>query len=135
METKSYKDLFKNGYNFHFDVDGHHIHCYGSINSGKEILYIDEQVISEKRTFRRKSVTAFEIDNNNFEVEYNMVSMLKGELHCTLIKNGVHVETQIMTMSQEESKGAFWVGFWSFFAIGAIVGFFGATFILNWLGL
>ena len=137
MESKTYKELRAEGYNFHFDVDGHHIHSYGSSRSGKEIVYVDGEVVSERRSFRKRSQIEFLLDGDKYELEYHMISMFTGELHCTLIKNDVHVETQIIKLKdlkQQNSKD-FWKGFAVWFVIGAVCGFVGMRLLINVLGL
>ena len=137
METKTYKEIRKEGYNFHFDVDGHHIHSYGSSMSGKEIVYVDGEVVNERRSFRKRSQIEFYLGNNKYEIEYNMISLLTGELHCTLIKNGVHVETQICKLEdlKEQNPKAFWRGFITWFIIGAISGFVGMSLLIYFFDL
>lgn len=137
MKTKTYKELRKEGYNFHFDVDSHHIHSYGSSCSGKEIVYIDGEVVNERRSFKKHSQIEFYLEGDKYEIEYNMVSMFTGELHCTLIKNGVHVETQIIKLKdiKQQNNKEFWKGFAIWFVIGAISGFVAMRLLINVFGL
>lgn len=86
--------LLKNGFNFHFNVEGHDIHAWGSQFSGKEKVFVDGKTVSNKWGITRKSVHSFTLNGAIYELEFNMVSILTGELHCILIKDGVHVETQ-----------------------------------------
>ncbi len=86
--------LISKGYNFKFNVEGHEVHGWGSAKSGKEKVYLDGNLISSKWGLTKKSVHQFEVNNVSYEMEFNVVSLLTGELHCILIKNGVHLETQ-----------------------------------------
>lgn len=87
--------LMKNGFSFEFKDSGHEITCWGSSATGKEIVYLNGKQVSEKRNLlSRKSLHKFIHKGLTYEVEFNMVSILKSELHCILIRDGVHVETQ-----------------------------------------
>lgn len=104
MESKTYKELREEGYNFHFDIDGHHIHSHASSMSGKEIVYVDGEIVSERKSLKKHSRIELNLGENKYEIEFYMVSMFKGELHCILIKEGVHVEAQIITMNTDGKK-------------------------------
>lgn len=88
-ETVNYKD----GFSFDFTDAGHNISVHCSSISGKESVFVDDNLVCEKRSFRRKSSMEFMLSDDKYEVEFNVVDMLKGETHCTLIKNDVHVKT------------------------------------------
>ena len=88
-ETVSYR----NGFSYEFEDAGNVINVRCSSISGKETVYVNEVLVAEKRSFRRKSTLVFNIDEDSYEIEFNVVDMLKGETHCTLIKNDLHVKT------------------------------------------
>lgn len=94
-EVVSAGKLLKNGYRFCFQDGENTINCRGSSVSGKEIISLnDEQVSTNRNAFSRRSLHKFASGSHNYEVEFYMASLLKGELHCILIKDGVHVETK-----------------------------------------
>ena len=125
--------LFSDGFRFHFEVEGHQIEAWGSSKSGKESVTLDGNLVSEKRSLRRKSLHSFEHQGVLYEVEFNMVNLRTSELHCSLIKDGVHVDTQKVMPKSTSSKKEFFKGFFLWFGIGAISGFVGMTLLLNFL--
>ena len=87
--------LFKGGYNFSFQDGNNRIECWGSSVNGKEAVYVNGKLVSEFRNmFSRKSLHKFTVDGVPFEVEFNMVSIMRAELHCVVIKDGVHFQTK-----------------------------------------
>jgi len=84
---------YRDGFHFYFQYQAYTIHAFGSAILGKEIVYLDDKIVAEKRSFRSKSCLAFEIGKTPFEIEFNMVNSITGELHCSLIKDGAHLKT------------------------------------------
>lgn len=124
--------LFKDGFNFNFKVGDHLIHAWGSAKSGKELVHVDGQVVSDKRSFSRRSVHTFNLDNDSYEIEFQTVSLLTGELHCSLIKDGVHVETlkQVPKYTANKKEAKWRIGLW--FVIGFFFGMFAVDQIISW---
>lgn len=122
--------LFNDGFSFNFEFGHHKIHAWGSAKSGKEKVFVDGQVVGEKRSFTRRSVIPFTIGNDELEIEFHTVSLLTAELHCSLIKNGVHVETQkqVPKYTADKKKSKWRIAFW--FVIGFVFGFFAIDEIL-----
>jgi hypothetical protein len=116
---------FRKGFNYSFTEGEHTIHLNCSAVNGKEQLYIDDELVSKKWSFRRKSIHQFSIGDDLYEVELNVVNMLTGETHCTLIKNDVHVKTlkKALKKSRQLNKDNFWWYIPSFFVVGAVSGF------------
>jgi hypothetical protein len=119
-ETVNYRD----GFNFDFEDAGHVINVHCSSVSGKESIYLDNQLIASKRSFKRRSSMSFTIGEDNYEVEFNVVNMFKGETHCTLIKNDVHVKTikKALLMKYQLSGKNAWLTIIACFVIGSICG-------------
>lgn len=102
------EQVFKEGYRFQFELEDVAIECWGSALTGKEIVYIDGESVSEQRSiFSRQSLHKFQHNGDSYEVEYNVVKMMGGEVHCILIKNGVHVETKRLIMDTTVNKKPF----------------------------
>jgi hypothetical protein len=127
-ETVNYRD----GFNFDFEEAGHVINVHCSSVSGKESIYLDDQLIASKRSFKRRSSMSFNIGEDNYEIEFNVVNMFKGETHCTLIKNDVHVKTLkkalLMKYQLPGGKNASLTIF-AYFVIGVICGFVSVRYI------
>jgi hypothetical protein len=81
------------GFNFEFFEGDNTIKAFGSAKSGKEQVFFNGVLMAEKRSFGRKSCLNFESNGYQYEVEFHMANLFTGELHCTLIKDGVHVKT------------------------------------------
>lgn len=132
-DTLSLYGVMKDGYRFEF-VDGDNkIECWGSGKSGNEAIYLNgEEVSALRNLFSRKSLHKFSSDTVGYEVEFNMVSLTRGELHCILIKDGVHFQTkkvQLTSFSKNKPltmKQAFFEGFvFGFFLIlGGFAGYY-----------
>jgi len=114
---------YRDGYHFKFELDGYKIHAHGSAKSGKEQIFINDKEIAEKRSFGRKSILNFVLDENTYEIEFNMVNLLTGELHCSLIKNGTHIKTQKKSLKRYYQIGSKRTLFW-LVCIGGLVGYF-----------
>ncbi|WP_448548950.1 hypothetical protein [Thalassotalea fusca] len=116
---------FADGYTFTFHHKGHEIVAYGSAKSGKESLTIDGKLLSEKRSFGRRSTHSFTLDGVNYEIEFYMANMFTGELHCMLIEEGTHVSTQkkaLKKSNQVSSLKGLLIMLFAFIG-GGIVGF------------
>jgi len=124
---------YTGGYHFYFEVDGHHIHAFGSAKSGKEKIFVDNELVAEKRSLRFKSCLSFVIAENVYEIEFNMVKLFTGELHCTLIKNGTHVRTQKKALKTKYhlTKKRILIGLPICVILGFIFGFFLSTEIIQ----
>lgn len=123
--------LLSDGFKFQFKIAEHDVVAWGSAKSGSENVALDGQIVSEKRSFSRRSVHTFEFEGNEYEIEFHTVSLLTGELHCTLIKNGVHVATQKQVAKYTaDKKAAKWrIALW--FVIGFGVGFLGVDTLFS----
>jgi len=120
-ETVSYRG----GFSFHFEDAGHNIDIRCSAVTGKESVYYDDKLVEEKRSFRRKSSIEFLQGDDRYEVELNVVDMFKGETHCTLIKNDLHIKTirKALIKTNQISGKSGWLKVSLIFAFGLISGY------------
>jgi diaminopimelate epimerase len=123
--------LLTKGFNFKFNTEGHEVHAWGSAKSGKEKVYVDGKLVSSKWSFTKKSLHTFTVNNISYELEFNMVSLLTGELHCILIRKGVHVETQKQVAKFTANKRLMKWRIFLWFVIGFAFGFFGIDRIMS----
>jgi len=123
---------YGDGYHFYFDIDDDLIHAHGSAKSGKESIYVNDKLVTSKRSFRRKSCHTFKIANCNYEIEFYMANLSTGELHCTLIKNGTHVKTQKKSLKQYYHIANKRTLIWSAI-IGAISGWSAMYYYLHYI--
>ncbi|MFT6529580.1 MAG: hypothetical protein ACJAZB_001223 [Psychrosphaera sp.] len=124
--------IFSKGFNYKFNVEGHEIHAWGSAKSGKEKVFVDGKLVSSKWSVTKKSIHTFKLNNDSYELEFNMVSLLTSELHCILIKNGVHLETQkqVPKYTENKKKAKWFIGLHTI--AGAICGYWLMTLILDY---
>jgi len=61
-----------------FDCGEHTIKVIASFTSGKEYVYVDDQLVSEKRSFRYKSEHTFILDGKQAVIKVSIASILRG---------------------------------------------------------
>jgi hypothetical protein len=112
----------KLGYKFYFQDGDNQIACFGSFFTGKEEIYINDDLVSTKRSIGVKSEHKFEFAGNVYHVEYFMKNILSGRLQCSLVKNQqlIQVQEQVSLSILKDPKkallfigGCFLVGFLS----------------------
>ncbi len=95
------------GFWFVFPLAGRTIRAWGGC-SGLERVYVDDGVVSEHRSIGTKSVHVFSIDGDNYAIWFKTIDLLKGQLECTLLKNGVTLKSYMMSKYIRD-KSFFWV--------------------------
>ena len=121
------------GYWFYFDVDNIQIAAWGSAWSGKEVVYLNDDPVSECRNIGRNSEHSFTHAGHSYRVEYNVTSMMRGEIHALLYRDGELFAEQSQAYVEKGKSGwkSFLKTFFSFFVGGFIVGALGAWLALN----
>jgi hypothetical protein len=126
------KVTLRKGYWFYFEDAGLKITAFGSGFSGKEIVYINDEIVSEKRNYRFKSTHYIQHNGARYKVSFEMKNMITGELICSLTKNNelLHTESKAYISNKNGSgyKTLLWI-----FLIGLVagIGFFSAGI---WIG-
>ena len=77
------------GYSFTFEIDGIVIRACGSGFSGKESVFLDDELVSETRTHKTTSAHEFTCGNIDYRVEFEVINMIKGQLACRLYRNDI----------------------------------------------
>ena len=123
------------GLTFHFRDNNNEIRANASLFSGRETIYLNEEKVSTKHSMRKKSVHKFSDDNVQYEIEYSVESITKGNLTCTLIKDGVHCKTfqfvsfgELKKLPSFKSKKRFWFSVITWAVAGYIIGATAAHF-------
>jgi len=75
------------GYNFSFNIDGIEIKAGGSSFSGKEYVYVNNELISETRTRKMNSGHEFTHNNINYKIEFEVINFLKGHIAFRIYRN------------------------------------------------
>ena len=118
----------KEGIWFVFNDENHTIHVWGSLLNGKENVFVDEQIVSEKRSIKQNSEHIFNIDNNEYKIKVSAVNRLMGPLECQLFRNGILKSSY--SCKYERGKNA---KQYSFLAMMLLIGIVGipTSFIMN----
>lgn len=77
---------------FVFPVEGCTIRAWGSAGSGLERVYLDDTIVSERRSAGRVSIHTFEFAGQTYDIEFRVRSMLRAHLECMLRKNGTVIK-------------------------------------------
>lgn len=126
-----------------FDCGEHTIKVIASFTSGKEYVFVDDQLVSEKRSFRFKSEHTFVLDGQQAIIKVSIASLFRGSyliefwLEQQLIDSDEWDMKRIMQhVKQAKADIPRWKRVASFIivvtvcgAFGAFVGFSLATFL------
>ncbi|MGE6448406.1 hypothetical protein [Pseudoalteromonas tetraodonis] len=110
----------KLGYKFYFQDGDNQIACFGSYFTGKEEVYINDDLVSSRRSVNIKSSHKFDFENSRYQVKFDMLNILTGRLECTLYKDQEVLAKQVQSSLPSDPKKA------AFFILGCALG--GAVF-------
>jgi hypothetical protein len=86
-QSENQEATFRNGFWFFFNHKGHEIVVFCSAMSGKEIVYVDEEEVSNKRSLKMSTQHHIEIEGDSLCVEVRLMSLLSTDVQCTLLKD------------------------------------------------
>ncbi len=66
------------------------IRVHGSMLTGKEFIYFNDEVISKSSRFKKENEHRFRIGENSYVISLKTQSRLSGPIECRLIKNEVY---------------------------------------------
>lgn len=112
-----------NGYWFYFNDDGTPITAFGSALSGREKVFIGDELISNKRNWRFSTRHKFTHNGAAYEVEFKVTNWRTGELVCNLKKNGVLLDTATKAYATKPGTVPSWRRFLLSVVYGGIFGF------------
>jgi hypothetical protein len=123
------------GYWYYFHHDNNQIAVYGSGFTGKEIVYLNDDPVSESRSFGLKSRHEFTSNGKDYKVELKVNSMIRGDVECSLYINNEPVGTEskalISNSNGRSTLKTLAIILAVSFAAGILVGLTAATFS-NW---
>jgi hypothetical protein len=111
---------------FIFTNGGRGISAQCSVLTGKERIFVDGSLVSEKWSFSKNSTHQFVVGDDTYEVVFFIPHILKGTIECTLKKNGVRVECFKTNYRYRHRV----VSLLAYALIGALLGFFVGYFNL-----
>lgn len=112
-----------NGYWFYFHDEGTPITAFGSALSGRERIFIGEELISSQRSWNFNTCHKFTHNGSDYEIEFRTTNWLKGELVCSLKKNGVLLDTATKAYATTPDNAFSWRKFLLSVLYGGIFGF------------
>ena len=136
-EKRGTWEVLRHGMTSYFDIDDITIRVWVSSWSGREVVEIDGQAVSDKRSFRRLTVHQFEHGGHRYTVRFIIESILTGNMRCELERDGTPVDSDefsLDTFERDPQTGRIsWrlelISLLKWMAAGAVVGFAVATFV------
>jgi hypothetical protein len=125
----------KFGYKFYFQDGDNQIACFGNYFTGKEEVYINDDLISSKRSQAIRSKHKFEFAGTRYQIVFEMKSILSGRLVCTFYKNKQLLEQQEQTslaLLKDPKKAVLFIG--GCFLVGLSSGYILIAFLSLILG-
>ena len=105
MNQQETKDVtIRHGYWFFFEQGPNKIAIHGSSISGMETIYLNDEIVSKKRSYKFKSEHEFSIDGDIYSVVFKMTNWLRGELCCSLFKGAELITTETKAYYQKNNK-------------------------------
>ncbi len=90
----------------------------------KESVFVNRKLVSQNRSLNRIGKHQFIFEDNEYEVIFNVLKISKGEMECSLIKNGTCLE-KFKTSYKSESGNA---SYFKKFIIGFVIMIFASSF-------
>lgn len=116
------KVTIKDGFWFFFEDDGIEIAVNASAFSGKETVYVNDNPVSEKRSYGLLSLHNFQYKGKYYRVKCDVINMWSQKIECSLSINGKLQFTETKAYITGGIRGLLKVlGFW--IGIGVSVGF------------
>lgn len=81
------------GVRSYFDVDDITISLWGSAWSGREVVRVDDRIVSDRRSFRMSTPHRFEYGGHRYELVLSIESVLRGVYRVELYRDGVLVDS------------------------------------------
>jgi hypothetical protein len=92
----------------------------------KESIFVNQKVVSEKRSLNRIGKHQFIFEGNEYEVIFNVLQISKGEMECSLVKDGTCIEKFRTYYKSELAK----LGYLEKFIIGFVIMIFASSFAI-----
>ena len=107
----------KQSFELYFQDGDNQIACKANFYNGKEYVYINDELVSEKRNIGFKTVHKFEFESNPWQVTFDVVNLITCKTECVVIKNKKIIGRKTLDPFS-------WKALFKFFIYGVI---FGAT--------
>ncbi|MBN7819784.1 hypothetical protein [Bowmanella yangjiangensis] len=111
----------KNGMNFTFFDEGKMIIFKGSSFTGREIVTLDGEVVSDQKSYRRNSIHNFEHAGKNYQIQLVANSIVKGDIDCHFSVNDKIVTSYKLNYEKKKKNSV--ALFLVIFFGGGLIGF------------
>lgn len=127
----------RKGIHAFFDVDDITIGFWGSAWSGREVITVEDRVVSTKRNMRFVSEHRFSHAGVDYRIVFRVISLWRGKLRIELYRNGALIDSDQASSNQmgvDPKTGEFSVRrlLWKlapFFVVGMLTGAAGAFLV------
>lgn len=121
MSPESGRDKvsLKHGYWFYFEDEGARIVAYVSALSGKEVIFVDDEIVSNIRNFKFSATHSFEHKGHQYEMTIALEKILTGTISCNLHRDGMLVHKTSKSFHQYDLKRLFLISL----CAGLVTGF------------
>lgn len=92
-KASAMKISFKKGVECFFDVDDVTIRVWGSVWTGREVVEVDDRVVSSKYSFRMSTPHEFEHGGHHYRVIFRIASAFSGLVEIELYRDGVLIDS------------------------------------------
>lgn len=118
---------FKDGYWYEFSDGEDEIAVHGSAWTGKETVYFNDEIVSDKRNLTSlKEEHIFEKSGHSYRVQMITTSLLKAEVLVQIWKDDVFIGSKAQSLAQtidiKKNLWKFLLALVAFFAAGFLVG-------------
>ena len=117
------------GLRVNFRDESDEIMFWASPFTGNEKVLVNNEIVSQKRTFRLSTKHSFQFNGNDYAIEFSIKSLIKYTWSCSLFKNGVLIKN--IEIKDDRSDKSFLLKNWEFI----LGGFVGAAYAFGYLSL
>ncbi|ALO43672.1 hypothetical protein [Pseudoalteromonas phenolica] len=110
----------KQSFELYFQDGDNQIACKANMFTGKEYVYINDELVSEKRNIGFKTVHEFEFEDKPWQVTFDVMNLITCRTECVVIKNKKIIGRKILDPFS-------WKALFKFFIYGVIFGVLFAT--------
>lgn len=135
LDKNQGKPSLWNGIWCYFEIDGHDIAFFGSCFNGMERVYVDDELVSERRNLVNfKGTHSFKIDDSEYVLVFELENMITGKYTCSLGKPGVRAPIEIKTSQLMKTKRSVLVTFSHSLVYGYFFGSLSVLLVKSFFG-
>lgn len=121
--TKPLSVSLIHGITARFEIDGQELVVWGSSWTGMEKVWLDGELLSEKRSLRFKTIHSLSVKGTEYEVEFDVSQAYKSDVSVSVVKDGAHFKTMTFNYYRDENGKFNWQKFSTALLAGAAAGF------------